>query len=489
VTRGSTTGPFEIRLKPLEAIKDHGQDSCWHRLFKGGVIARGFPIRERAAGSRGLDIPFSLMTFLAAVEFPIHHRDGLILMGFSTLLVPISRLEGNSIQWHMVVSDDEDKQILASSIDDLFQWSRIDDLAELKDSRALLGWCRVAKVMLGTEGLKGMPSAECTAKEVTHRKSLSSLNGSFGTPGMSLFGFTIGGTMAIERAAVSMDRTAQPGKILLQARRDPLILYDAAERRAWLVPTLAVVLQMAHVWADQYLYDKVLPYAEATYDGGKAAYDALEFHLDDELGPEFLLKDLIAQIWTNLTRLRNKQPIRGSCVHGYDFIDVARERPEARLREQSITANWTPLTELASVVLVCDKIGDVIVADTSVDKRCIACNAVPTGRDYFTSTIQCLYDAVGLDGLRGQITKHCRWHASNEPFPECRDAAGCCIQIQQLVHGNNDRSAESNGSNGGSDNKDIGGLEAIHGQGAVVFGRKPLLTRPPQRLLLSRGRD
>ncbi|KAH0565187.1 hypothetical protein GP486_001416 [Trichoglossum hirsutum] len=165
VTRSSTTGPFEIRLKHLEPIGGYGQDSCWHHLFKGKVIAKGFPIRERAAGGRGLDIPFPLMTFLAAVEFPIRHRDGLILMGFSTLLVPISKLKDNSIQWHMVVSDDQDRQILPSSIDDSFQWTQIDDLGELESARAILGWCKVAKVMLGTEDLKGKPSADALRRK------------------------------------------------------------------------------------------------------------------------------------------------------------------------------------------------------------------------------------------------------------------------------------------------------------------------------------
>ncbi|KAI9787481.1 MAG: hypothetical protein M1839_000010 [Geoglossum umbratile] len=497
---------FHITLNELRPIEESDQGQCWHRLFRGGVIAKGFPTREKPVGGRGLEIPFQLMTFLAAVEFPICQDGGIILMGFSTLLIPVSRLGRDAIQWHMVVSKDEDMQILPYSIDEVPTYAPVGSVEDLKTARAILGWCGVAKVMLGTEYLRERPSRTCAAKEVTQWRGLTSLNGSFGTPGLSMLGVSIGGTMVIERAAVAMDRSTQPGKILLQARRELLLLYDTVDRRAWLVPALSVILQMVHVWADIYLTaSQTPPYAAAMYDGGQAAYDALKGHLDDELGYQFFLKDLVAQLWANLTKLRNKQPWLRSSIYGYDFMDVVKERPEVRMRSQSIKCfddHWTTLVGLADTVLVCEKIGNVILPDNSTE-RCVACASVPTGIDYFTTTLQCLRDGVGArddNQLPDQITPHCRWRKSNDPFPECSNNAECSIKLQELVTGtgkgkdkacsdirNNPSGSISSGSTDGS-----GGissrLEITYASAAITFGKRdpnrPALMPPIRNTIL-----
>jgi hypothetical protein len=66
-------------------------------------------------------------------------------------------------------------------------------------------------------------------------------------------------------------------RILEMTMKNPLLLYDPEERRAWHVPTLSAILSMAQ--AETHLYTlsglKSIPSAKASWDGGKAAYDVI----------------------------------------------------------------------------------------------------------------------------------------------------------------------------------------------------------------------
>ena len=76
---------FEERLKFYSA-----GESCWIPLFKRGVLARGFPVLNRVKGY-GLELPLSLMTFVAKAESVIENQGRIfVLMGPHWISRPIS---------------------------------------------------------------------------------------------------------------------------------------------------------------------------------------------------------------------------------------------------------------------------------------------------------------------------------------------------------------------------------------------------------------
>lgn len=90
-------------LSPLIASAE--DNYCWTGLFGGAVVALE-PDNPQKSPCRGLELAFNDMLLLAAVEYPVIFESGLILMGYSTALVPIQETEDNFILWHLEIADD-----------------------------------------------------------------------------------------------------------------------------------------------------------------------------------------------------------------------------------------------------------------------------------------------------------------------------------------------------------------------------------------------
>lgn len=269
-----------------------------------------------------------------------------------------------------------------------------------------------------------------------------------------------------------MDRTQIPAKILIQARKDPIIVCDTQERRSWLVPILSVLLQMVHAWVRVYGVEIRFPFADPSFDGGQAAYNALQNCLNQEIGIQtknagFVLADLIAQFWFNLTKLCHRDTILGKRppLYGYNFMDIVKERPEATLRKCEIGTNvgWYALVNLVDIVIVCDGLGDVIIPSSNF---CPKWASIPMKMDLLATTIKCLIDATqdqGPGDLYERITKGWKWHSPADPFAKCQGTCDwtavstSCDRVQQLVR------------------KDYFCTppQDIYDQGAVVFGKAP----------------
>jgi hypothetical protein len=93
------------------------------------------------------------MLQLAAVEYPVSVDSGLVLMGFSTALIPIQLTEDDKVLWHLEIKSN-DLQLKTSDLRATRQsWLRVEKLDLLSSKRALLGWCSEADVLLGTNHL------------------------------------------------------------------------------------------------------------------------------------------------------------------------------------------------------------------------------------------------------------------------------------------------------------------------------------------------
>jgi hypothetical protein len=141
--------PLEPNLKNTESLEGDKRPTCWHSLFRTGILAQGFPIAERHEVN-GIEIPFELMTALAQVSISMDYENGTILIGHSAMLIP-SRLLGNAVQWHYVEASDTQKRM--ETMQSCNEYIRRRDISGLTKLRTFLGYYAEAHVLLGTQKL------------------------------------------------------------------------------------------------------------------------------------------------------------------------------------------------------------------------------------------------------------------------------------------------------------------------------------------------
>lgn len=136
---------------PLESF--HPGSQCWTQLFQTGIVA--CHTLERRWG-RGVEMSFDTMVHLAAVENYYPFRDGKILLGFSTALVPVSRdSESGGMQWHFETTDEpEQTRLNLEKLSCVHQtWFQTRDVNILRQSKCFVGWFERANILLGSSSL------------------------------------------------------------------------------------------------------------------------------------------------------------------------------------------------------------------------------------------------------------------------------------------------------------------------------------------------
>ena len=148
---------FNINLLELEAVRKRAS-ACWLPLFENGVVARGFPVPLRNY-EKGIEVPFSVMTGLVNVMYPVVHAKGIYLRGFSKLLFPTAvSPDMKAVQWHLMSSPNPRIRLPPGTLpseDRRCQWLKVTDFERLASAaRTFLGYCRAVDVHLGTESSK-----------------------------------------------------------------------------------------------------------------------------------------------------------------------------------------------------------------------------------------------------------------------------------------------------------------------------------------------
>lgn len=118
---------------------------CWHELFRNPVVVAGYPIPRRAQDSKGLEIPLQIMSKLTDSPRVNKYLGGHFLKGFSTALVPTAKLH-DTVQWHMFYTSDGSR---LPYWDAHAEYGIELNLAELQESRHIVGWCSKANFLTG----------------------------------------------------------------------------------------------------------------------------------------------------------------------------------------------------------------------------------------------------------------------------------------------------------------------------------------------------
>ena len=413
------TETFEIIPLDLQKVEEDSS-TCWLPLFKGGIIASGFPIPERA-GQKGIELPFSLMTDQSGMLYPMTYKEGIYLRGFSSLLYPTAQSDdGISVQWHLIESSSAGKYLAAGTLPEFdstgnyeSHWARCTDIKKLASAqRTFLGYCKHVTVNLGTtEGTE-----EAVLSHVAHSKAdnesphpglqLKTLNTGF--PGAGLLSFVASAEIVRPKGLThaANERKRQRFLGMCELNRDrPIIIYDEARNIGWLVPTLSVILHMAHLWASgkKDLIASV-PHATAQWDAGEAALATIKANVDRELRDELTgeqnlcMRNLVEDFMVSLDEkfeiqtLAMKDPkptVRAerTKLYGWDLLDIVKSKPSRR-KQLGMSEGWMKLSE-DILVLLCQEVGQIIrpAQDT---KLCNSWNPIPTDHQYLIATVSCL---------------------------------------------------------------------------------------------------
>ncbi|CZR67453.1 uncharacterized protein PAC_17352 [Phialocephala subalpina] len=481
------------------------ENSCWHALFTNPVIASGFSIDKRN-DEKGLEIPIEMMTVLGGASHAVEFDGGIVIKGFSSMFVPIQRT-GNSIQWHYI-HNDENVRLPYWEVDSRCPSRALMDVVDLDSittTRAFLGWWGKTTCELGTINASYENIDWSDTKEPSLYDPRSKCLGFRGLGGSKTYRMHSGTTGMFSpgpkdgQLHISHYRPYQ--RIVRYASRTPVVLYDTSGKRAWLVPSSAVIAHIAqtrHRREPFSVNGKVveLTPADPTFGISEGAEQMLLDNSsvklnDDEPGTgDYRFRDLVLSVWSLLENLLDRNAVESSraqknvtrscsvdgtptpSLRGWEFMDIVQERSPIRQKETSIqetNGGWMDFVEdLKPVVLFASGFEDLIKPDLVLTPGlCSKWRHMPKDKDYLAASVSILnilYEEAGSRLTRKYLTStHLQWSRGQTLFEVCTDSVNheCkCDRLQQI-----DRESNINPET-------FRPPEYLENYGAVIFGQE-----------------
>ena len=437
--------------------------SCWFPLFTNPVIAHGFPTAPRNHNEVGLEIPLDMMAALGGARHAADFEGGLVLKGYSALLVPIRRHE-DSVQWHLIRARDEERISYQEASLQCPNRVLLKDLNHeaLVTTRAFLGWWREAEINLGTGDADYESIDWSKAKEVGPLPRLT------------------GGTLGVSKiisASVNFQLGAKDGsfhhfqdgpfqKTIDRAENLPVVLYDQRDRRAWLVPAILVILHIIQ------LQNHLKPFIVggnkvkiSPLDASRQAHAAREviaknksqklFDCESKDETEYCFRDAVLDIWSILDRLMEREATQQatpglamhatwqSTLYGWEFRAVADGDRHFKQKAQTLektAGRWYDLVkDVDAVVLFASGLGDIIKPKSDLGGLCREWRSLPKDKDYLAVCVPILEMFYAKAGHRQDhqylTSAKLQWYRGSSLFEKCADVAsdcGGCDRLQQL---------------------------------------------------------
>ncbi|KAI9832642.1 MAG: hypothetical protein M1819_004227 [Sarea resinae] len=289
----------------------------------------------------------------------------------------------------------------------------------MKSGRAFLGWCRIAEQHLGTKDAK-YDNIDWSATPGAG-KTFRIVGGSVGFQqfGVGELDFAFGR----KDSKLHLSRQGPFQSVITAASKTPVVLYDAGEKRAWLV-------------------------------------DAASIFVDDPGSPfrgrDYCFRDLFLDTWSKIEGLLdqdvNKSPAQGVALSatmqdrllGWEFMDLVDDISPLRPRETEILktgGGWTTLArDIDAVVLFASGFEDIIRPASCTDGLCHKWKRMPKEKDYLAASVEILdmlYERAGHRLTRENLTTTgIKWHRGPQLFERCTKpfAFDCnCNRIQELT--------------------------------------------------------
>jgi hypothetical protein len=434
-TGGFIGTTLELAKRPIKA-----STSCWFPLFdKVVVVAKPSDVFPEVGP---LKLSFGALIQLAAVEYPIMVDSGLVLMGYSTALVPIEINSDGLILWHLEVAAGE-RQLRTSELHATKgSWLQKSTLEELQTPEALLGWCASANIQLGTDRLKAadVKWSNARVKHTTWRWRGANLQ----LLAQSAAPLQIGGQLGLswERSFNTIRFTPANNytRCLVNSKLESIVLYDVAAQRAWLVPLISAYHHMLLIYyGRQFLPSRKsnqqpIPVITPSSNGASSSFEALSSSggvvVEGENEDALTIRDLIMGFSINFSGT-DVQPPKRSHIYGYELLDLVTHSHRSELKTITVDRQglaWAPLLKEVPC-LFCAGLGEAIVGMRS-SKQDSPCNSLPLGQNLLASqldTIQTLCNKQGstFTSVSGQVTQtHSLFFQQGQLFNQCDHSTG-----------------------------------------------------------------
>lgn len=489
----------------LEAVPREEPSWCWLDLVSSSaVIAHHFPVPSRNE-EMGLEIPIGILAHLAGVHHVVEFNGGVVMKGPTSMLLPVERTY-DVVQWHLVSSRETNGGLLTyqDGLQQCRQRMLVDkvDTKSLHHTRAVVGWCGHAVTRLGLDEM--------------NYDNLEYSAAAYDKPALSFSGVAIGvqhfatGQANFKPGPKDHSRWHRERKgtyrdVLNWAATTKILLYDTAEKRAWLVRADEVILHVIQkqrfdrpfVTNGQPVKLKIGSSAADTLSLNKTSVIRDNGDIDDEDEHE-MFKDLVQKTWSlieahvawevELGRSQGREvnlPMREELA-GFEFMAIAEERsPYVRKRckiSGKTNGGWISLVnDICPLVLFASGFEDVILPDyrvlmessgTQTDPLCHSWRSVPKDCDYLATRTETIVDLYYTSGHR--LDRKCLtnsgllWHQSGLVFGPCQEPGSyrCfCNRLQQVMPGHHVGTVKA----------PLGDLQP---DGAVIFDRSSFDSSP-----------
>ncbi|KAE9362769.1 hypothetical protein N431DRAFT_358055 [Stipitochalara longipes BDJ] len=471
-----------ISVNPNDNLE---QSNCWLPLFSSGILAQGFPIRQRPEAALGLDLAFPVLAQLARLDGPMSYAEGIVFSGKLSIIFPTRLLDAGTrgVQWHFVGVDDP-----ASIVDILeeSEWFQSRDFEQLITSRAFLGYCRYSQVLAGTkESLERSQIGEsCIQRSISRLEIRPEANISTTLTANGVWAATLKTKVVLSkglRAQIGDDEIDFRDRVH-RTVKSPVLVFDTATQSAWLIPEVSLILHMVHEYLKQDWVqtprgpEVTLPYAQMSPDGGRAAFNAIVEHGHQELWErqeDGQAKRFMDEI--NMKKAAARRTLRHPRLLGWDFMDILskehlffeRELPEDMGPRM---AWWELAINTDTLVIFGSNFGQLIRPHPEQTPVCKAWNPIPENFNLLIASARCImYLAMkcnARDSSCRKVADGLEWHTPKGSYLYGHPCvkAGCetCMFIQEL------RAPQKKPWQ--RHEKNLAGGESIEPDGALIFG-------------------
>lgn len=197
----------------------------------------------------------------------------------------------------------------------------------------------------------------------------------------------------------------------------PVLLYDTSEKRAWLVPTVCILLHMMHLrlrelskFRKSSTEENItnMPRVKIGGDSAREAYKVLTQFLEGDavtsLGSSEIWTETLARFYICLDMALNESiKIEETLsreltnIFGFELMDIVLSESPFRFTEKKVgkqSGGWTQLARHVGYVLFCSGLGNAIMPGTGGNELCLNWSSLPSNFDYLAAYIPCLIDVL-----------------------------------------------------------------------------------------------
>ncbi|KAE8379063.1 hypothetical protein BDV26DRAFT_303854 [Aspergillus bertholletiae] len=452
-----------LAVRRIAPLKLPSSSDCWREVFKSAVVALN--PSTHLGDQCWLNVSFYQMVQITAVEYSVRVDAGLVLMGYSTALMPVRLLDEDTILWHFETAHHKSQLKISELLTTKRSWLSVQDINLLQSKKALLGWCPEANILVGTDRLHAdVKWSDGKIKRTTMRWTGANLQIQAQASLAAQMGAT--GGLTFERTLNTLQFTSNSNYMmcLTNGKEEQTVLYDGLEERGWLVPLVCVLHHMLLAWASRHADKEKLasmPKAAPSFDGGEASFATLknqgDFAILGSGMDRVTIRDLVMAFSINLAKTVTKKRSTHNII-GYEFMDIVTENSQSELKKYRVKKNgisWVPLLGEVSC-LVCSGLGDAILGKRNSSPGS-ACNRLPLGVGLMAATMVSINRLSGRNGSPGSPFEICPHHHQTQT---CWENA----QFLQDIHNGPSYPLEAEQAKDGAD-------EFTKGEnGVVVFG-------------------